>query len=329
MSKQLKLLTLNSHEAWIYQLSALPAQVDIIDGLPNRYTASWDRRMRPVPDNGRLISLAQAQSTTTPYDCIIAHNITDIMDVKDIPGPRILVLHGMLETRLKDAPGMTAEKIRASLNNYLRLVGGHVIAVSESKRNSWGLDADVIHNGVNCDDYPVWEGNISKGLRVANQITLKHEVLLWEFHQKAFHEIPIKIIGHNPDMQGIHPATDWDDLKKSLQTHRFFVHTADPRLEDGFNMAVLEAMAAGLPVIGNKHPTSLIQHGLNGFQADTPEKLAKYAVQLLEDKELAAKLGAAGKEIIRTTYSLQSFSTKLQQALHTAKEKANATQYFS
>ena len=38
----------------------------------------------------------------------------------------------------------------------------------------------------------------------------------------------------------------------------------------GFNLAMLEAMAAELPVIGNRHPSSPIRHGHDGFLADEP-----------------------------------------------------------
>jgi len=52
-------------------------------------------------------------------------------------------------------------------------------------------------------------------------------------------------------------------------------------------MASIEAMAGGMPVLGNKHPTSPIKHGVNGFLSDNPEELRMFARILLEDKELA------------------------------------------
>ncbi len=319
--KKISLLTLNCHEAWVYQLGYLSAQVDIIDGLPNRYTASWDKRMRPVPVNARLISFDQALSEGKMYDCIITHNITDMMDVKNIPGPRILVLHGTLDARMNEETNKERDQIRTGLEQYLQLVGGHVVAVSESKRNSWGLKSDVVLNGVKINDYPTWEGNIPAGIRGANQISLKQNVLLWEFHKEAFKDVPIKIIGYNPDMPGIEPAADWKDLKNNLQSHRFFVHTADPALEDGFNMAVFEAMAAGLPIIGNQHPTSPITHGVDGYLASTPQKLEKYALRLIDDRKLAMKMGSAARELAKKKYSSHRFARNFQQAIKIAKKK--------
>ena len=89
--------------------------------------------------------------------------------------------------------------------------------------------------------------------------------MLWDFHQEAFKGLPVTLVGHNPGLAGVRASEDWEDLKKILSHHRFYIHTADPQMEDGYNMATLEAMAAGLPVLGNRHPNSSVEHGLSGF----------------------------------------------------------------
>ena len=38
-------------------------------------------------------------------------------------------------------------------------------------------------------------------------------------------------------------------------------------------MATVEAMAAGMPIIGNRHPDSPVEHGVNGFLSDDPAEL--------------------------------------------------------
>ena len=94
-----RLLTFNSHEAWVYQLSALDYALDIVVGLNGRYTKTWDTRIRPIPANTRLIDLTEAQTSPTQYACIIAHNATDLLDVRHRLDPRILVLHLPIEAR--------------------------------------------------------------------------------------------------------------------------------------------------------------------------------------------------------------------------------------
>jgi len=76
------LLVFNCHEPWVYQLGHLGFNLDIIIGLKGRYTPGWDEKMRPVPKNGRLISLSEAIDSQTDYYCIITNNTTDLLDIK-------------------------------------------------------------------------------------------------------------------------------------------------------------------------------------------------------------------------------------------------------
>ncbi|MBF0369729.1 MAG: glycosyltransferase family 4 protein [Magnetococcales bacterium] len=323
--KPLKLLTLNCHEAWIHQLGYLKGHLDIVDGLPNRQPASWDTFARPVPEKGRLITLSEAlaKGTSHDYDCLIAHNLSDLMDLKTLPGPRILVLHTTLDGRIRgSAPGgRSPEQIREVMKQYLAMIGGHVVAVSRLKGQSWGALGDVVPFGADVNQYPPWRGEIAAGIRIANQITAKGAVLMWDFHEAAFGSLPVRLVGHNPDLAGVTPSKSWDDLKNLLASHRFFIHTAHPDLEDGYNMATLEAMAAGLPVLGNNHPSSPIKSGVSGFLSDDPLELKARAEELLQDPERARNMGEAAKEAVRTKLSTQRFARSFRKSITTAQKK--------
>lgn len=109
-----------------------------------------------------------------------------------------------------------------------------------------------------------------------------------------------------------------------MQSHRFYVHTADPTLEDGYNMATIEAMAAGMPVLGNKHPSSPIKHGVSGFLSDEPNELRKYAQMLLEDKDLAIRMGREGQKTVREQFCKERFKTSFLQSIETARQKSKS-----
>ncbi|MEM9694111.1 MAG: glycosyltransferase family 4 protein [Myxococcota bacterium] len=312
------LLTFNCHEAWVAQLDALGVPFDIIDGLPGRYTRRWDERMRPVPKHGRLISRREAAPR---YDAIIGHNLTDLLDAKDVAGPRLLVLHVSLAHRLAQAgpSAPSADDLREHVVRYMNLVGGHVVAVTPQKKASWGLGCpvDVVISFADADGYSPWTGEFAAGLRVANQITARREYLWWDLHRAAFDGLPVTLVGHNPDL-GAAAAASWDDLKGHFARHRFFIHTAAPALEDGFNMAVMEAMAAGLPVIGNAHPTSPVVHGVSGLLSDDPAELRTHAQALLADRTYAASLGRAARAEARRRFSRDRFVRELRAALDVA-----------
>lgn len=317
-----KLLVLNCHEAWIHQLGVLKAQLDIVVGLPGRYTTEWDTRMRPLPDGARTLTLDDALHAGTVYDAVINHNITDLLDTKAIDAPKLLVLHDTLEGRMaQQGADFDPREMRAMLNSYLASVGGHAIAISRAKARSWGVTHVVVHNSADPEAYLPWVGDVACGLRVANHVISKRAFLAWDFHEEAMAGLPLRLVGHNPGIAGAAPADDWGHLKRMLASHRFLVHTADPRYEDGFNMAVLEAMAAGLPILTNRHPTSLVEHGRTGFVADTPAEMREQAQRLLASEGLARELGENARQFVARHFSPDRFRVEFTRALQEARKK--------
>ena len=317
------LLVFNCHEAWVYQLGALGCALDIIVGLKGKYKQTWDKNMRPVPPNSRLISLAEALNSPRTYYCIVAHNISDLLDVKSRPEPRLIVLHSTLEGRVvEEQSGVPPHKMSEVLFKYLELVGGHAISVTKLKAQSWGVpDEDIVEFGVDPGDYPLYSGHEACGLRISNFIDNRKKILLWDFHEKAFSGIPVRLVGHNPNMPGVSASENWDHLKAMMQSHRFYVHTADPELENGFNMATVEAMAAGMPVLGNCHPSSPIQHGVSGFLSNDPDQLHNYALMLLRDRELAVKMGREASKTAMERFALSTFRDSFLGSIEKARRK--------
>ncbi len=316
------LLVFNCHEAWVYQLGALGYALDIVAGLKGTYKPTWDRQMRPVPPHSRLVSLTEALRSPKRYHCIITHNMTDLLDIKSRPEPRLIVLHSTLEGRvIEERSSVTPERMRQTLSTYLELIGGHAVAGTSLKAQSWGFSEDIVLAGVDPDDYPPHSGQEACGLRICNFIESRKRILLWDFHEKAFDAIPVRLIGHNPNMRGVTASESWGHLKSMLQSHRFYIHTADPKLEDGFNMATLEAMAAGMPVLGNRHPSSPVRHGVSGFLSDDPGELRKYAEILLADKDLARQMGQEARKTVTEHFSLGRFREAFLSSIETARRK--------
>ena len=316
-----RILALNCHEAWVHQLRLLETPLDIVVGLPGRHTRGWDETIRPLPQRSRLISLQEAAAAPEPYDCIITHNLSDLLDTKDLPGPRILVIHLMLEGMILEQKAQTrVEEYRCAVKEYTERARVHVVAVSVAKGNSWGFATNIVPLTADPEEYPSWIGDLASGLRVSNFILRRGRTLLWDFHRRAFAGLPVALVGHNPEIPGVRPSSQWTELKEILRHHRFFVHTADPQFEDGYNMATLEAMAAGLPVLGNRHPTSPVIHGVNGFLSDDPAELNAFARALLADRELAGEMGRAARQTVLDKFSGAAFRTCMVEAIRAGQE---------
>jgi glycosyltransferase involved in cell wall biosynthesis len=96
------------------------------------------------------------------------------------------------------------------------------------------------------------------------------------------------------------------DVPALLQAMDIFVL---PSHSEGVSLAVLEAMAAGLPVIVSEVGglPEIVRHEENGLliPPKDPEALARSLARLLENPGLAASLGQKAREHIETHYSLE------------------------
>ena len=75
---------------------------------------------------------------------------------------------------------------------------------------------------------------------------------------------------------------------------------------EGFGLTVTEGMWKGKPMIGGNAGGICIQidDGANGYLVSSPEECARRIVTLLQDRELAALIGAAGRASVRRRFLL-------------------------
>jgi glycosyltransferase involved in cell wall biosynthesis len=78
---------------------------------------------------------------------------------------------------------------------------------------------------------------------------------------------------------------------------------------EGTPVAVLEASAAGIPVISTKHAgiPDVIQHEKTGLLVNEHDvkKMSEYMMLLLDDKDYAKSLGKKGREYIQSNFSMK------------------------
>jgi glycosyltransferase involved in cell wall biosynthesis len=84
---------------------------------------------------------------------------------------------------------------------------------------------------------------------------------------------------------------------------------------EGFPNAILEAMAARLPVITTPagDAAEIVQHGISGYVVphENPDALAEKMVLLASSPEIRQRFGAAGRDCVQRTYSYHSLAAQL------------------
>ncbi len=216
-----------------------------------------------------------------------------------------------------------------------------VVAVSEDLKNfvadRTGINRDkisVIYNGIDLNKYNIKNScdilKIKKELMLNNVVIgsvgniypVKGYLYLIQAASKVIKRIPditFLIIGKKTpyfdelkrivDNLGINGHINFLGFRNDVQDLlALFDLYVSPSLSEGLSLSILQAMAAGKPVIatdvgGNQE---IIRHGETGIliSPQNSEMLADSILMLLENKTLANKLGMAARKVVKEKFSI-------------------------
>ena len=80
---------------------------------------------------------------------------------------------------------------------------------------------------------------------------------------------------------------------------------------------LIQYMACGVPVVGTPIGVNqeIIQHGVNGFCADSLDEWTEYLSRLAQDPQLRGAMGAEGRVMVESSYCLQVTAPKVARLL--------------
>ncbi len=304
-----KILSFNWHEPYLCLLARIGFEFLIVEPeiTPGR-CRNWDKNMRPVPENVSLISMTTAREMLElgELDLIIAHNIKDLIEVKDYSLPKIIVFHNCLTTEIKLGKDSVNRADYLEKVNFL-LDGVQKVFISEKKQRDWGLKGDVILPGLDISEYGGYRGDTEVVLQVGNLLMERDLMMGYSFSKQVVGSHPLLTMGLNPNIPNSRLSQGFQDLLEHFQRSRLYINTTVDEFEDGYNLSMLEAMATGMPVVSSSNSSSPIKNHENGYISSDPQYLNSRIEFLLKNPEEARKLGENARKTVQEKFPLDRY----------------------
>lgn len=116
------------------------------------------------------------------------------------------------------------------------------------------------------------------------------------------------------DIPTIHFLGFRKDVEKILPDLDAFIFTSK---NEGFGLVILEAMAAGVPVISNQYPAvkEIIQHGINGFITTNEKEIIKQLDIILENETLKNTVVKNARNFVQQ-FDIPQMINKIEKVYH-------------
>jgi len=136
----------------------------------------------------------------------------------------------------------------------------------------------------------------------------------------------VQLVGAGQLAMGNVPVVfrDWSEQTEVAELQQFdigIMPVPDEPFERGkCGYKLIQYMACGLPVIASPVGANqtIVEHGVNGFLAETTDEWVGALQTLAQSPALRAKMGAAGRQKVETHYTLQATLPQLAALLHAA-----------
>jgi tetratricopeptide (TPR) repeat protein len=291
----------------------------------------WQHNMRPLPENVTLLEEGDALAKLREglFDLVICHNLRDLLRVEPVDIPKVLIFHNKISTEI------ALGGHQASIDQYQETIRERIernrltlVFISESKRENCGFEGPVIRPGINLSEYGGYTGEIERVLRVGNLMKERDIMLGFSWQEEILRDIPSTLLGINPTVSGARVSESWQDLKSHYESHRLFLNSTLHPWEDGYNLAMLEAMATGMPVVSIANNTSPIVHGVNGYISQNSHYLRGKIRALLVDRGMAMEIGLKGRETVEKQFPMapfvESWNGLFEQVMRGSKKRVTA-----
>lgn len=303
---RLNVITFSTHEGYQTNLRNVNANFYCFDGGGFKI---WNRASRPVPNNHYIIPLPTSENLIqflplgTMYDLVFSQNnhvhFNQAYQLsRQLNIPLINLQHCLPQT--KDPKYINQIKgMRADIDVF----------ITDFSRDEWGWgenEARVVKHGMDTDLFTDQDKrrNINV-LSVVNDFINRDAQVGYSVWKETVGGFTTRVLGETPGLSV--GAKDNDELVDAYNTCGVFLNTAT---SSPIPMSLMEAMSCGAPCVSLWNPmiATVIRHGENGLIAKDVGGLRAGLKYMLENPELAKKMGNEARHDIIKYYSLQRFT---------------------
>ena len=323
-----RILTFNFHEPYLCLMAETGLPLIVGEYQEGPLARTWQTRFRPIPKNITLVRehVWREKLEKGDFDVVVAQNETNAIDVvkhNKRKVPALLVCHNrrsFLRTTIREDRENGLELFDKLLERLQQAF--EFIFISESKRDDYGVPGRVIRPGIDVEAYGGYTGRIPEVLRVGNAMCARDLMFDVDFQEAVCRGIPNRVFGDDPAIPGARMSASFENLLDTYRDLRCLLHVTREAWEDGYNLAMLEAMACGMPVVSLANLTSPLTDGRDGFVSYDADVLRARIEALLDDHDLARGIGARGRETVAAKFPLRAFVDSWREVLETAAERS-------
>lgn len=190
----------------------------------------------------------------------------------------------------------------------------HVTHFNSLMWDSGSTPSIVIEHGVTVPAGVVWSGELPRGVCVVNGIARRERRVGPDVLEQARREVPIDLYGMFSEELGGLGEVPMPELAKVERRYRFFFN---PIRWTSLGLAVCEAMAIGLPIVGlaTTGMVGVVQDDVSGYLDNDLDALVERMRELIEDRDLAARLSEGARRTAIERFSIDRFVRDWEQAL--------------
>ncbi len=221
--------------------------------------------------------------------------------------PAIFIAHVTLNyATLRDAIKSLSKA--ASYYSFALTHKTQFVSVGELKKKSWPVVGKLIFlTPPAALPAPGPGKGYDRVLVVGNGIRERGAEVGYDLISQVMQKIPLTIIGNNPHIEGAIVPKQRSEFIEAFRSGRIYLYATRAPYNDGYNVAMIEAMSMGMAIVTIKHPSSPIVHKHNGLVGETAEELVSHIQTLMKNPSLTDELGLRARETVDRQFSETAF----------------------